>query len=145
MYVTQKNSNSEDGFAFPYIRKDNRERIGVVVFAILNYDSSLQLISMKKLEISQYNDFLNKFKIDELTCEIHVIKKIGISFEEVNERIMNHLKKRQSISDKKSYKPVWKIRGKRIGIWKPTPTVKINNIKSLRYMLHRTYGNFGFM
>ena len=88
--------------------------------------------------------FLSKFKIDELTCEIHVIKKIGVSFEEVDERMMKHLKKRQNISDKKSSTPVWKISGKRIGIWKPTPTVKINNIKSLRYMLHRTYGNFGF-
>ena len=99
---------------------------------------------MKKLEISQYNDFLNNFKIDELTCEIHVIKNVGLSFEEMDERNMNHLKSGQNIIDMKSSTPVWKISGKRIGIWKQTPTVKINDIKSLRYMLHRTYGNFGF-
>ena len=57
VYVTQKNSNSKDGFAFPYIQKDNGEQTRVVVFAILNYECSLRLISMKKLEIRQYNDF----------------------------------------------------------------------------------------
>ena len=144
MYVKGKKSNIQDGFAFPYIWKDCMKQSGNVVFAILNYECSLRLISTKRLEICQYNDYLDRFKIDELSCDIHIVKEHGISFEYDDEIKDSHLTELVKSTILKSSPPVWKISGRRIGIWKKTPTVNINDLDSIRHILHRTYGNFGF-
>ena len=135
IYVPLHKYHKRYGFAFPYLMNPCSNECDIVVFAILDYDRSRDLIYRTKIEKAEYETYLDDFKIDTIRCQVIRVGNEGIAIKR---------KGLGDIFDSKQDSPIWRQNSIQIGIWKKTPTVKINNLNYMKEILQRTYGNFGF-
>lgn len=103
-------------------------------FAILSYKDAKHIITQGKVRKSDYIKYLMKKK--------HIIK---VHVHNVQDKwlVLHEYNNEPNMTKKDSHR-VWTRNGYQVGIWKSIPTVDINNITALKYILNKTYGTFGF-
>ena len=61
---------------------------GIVVFAILDYEKSSELINRTKIEKSEYKRCLDEFKIDTFSCKVVQVGNKGIAIKRKCRKIL---------------------------------------------------------
>ena len=107
IYVPLHKYHKRYGFAFPYIMNPCSNECDIVVFAILDYDKSRDLIYRTKIEKSEYKRYLDEFKIDTIRCKVIRVGNEGIAIKR---------KGMGDISDSKRDIPIWRDNTIQIGI-----------------------------
>ena len=131
-----------EGYAFPYIDRDDKES-GCVSFA-LNHDNAKFLISYKELERDKYNTLLDALGMYSKSIRVGSIDDDGLAIEEGCESSL-HDNGSSTMNKKTEEQESYKCRGILHNLWMPYDTLKCAEVGLLEYVLHRTYGNFGFL
>lgn len=132
-----------EGYAFPYVDKDDKES-GRVSFAFLNHDDAKFVISHKELHKDKYNTLLDVLAMYRKSIRVESMDGNGLAIEEYCDSILNDFGSSTTnrITEKhESYQR----RGILHGLWMPCETFECEEVGLLEYVLHRTYGNFGFL
>ena len=130
-----------EGYAFPYIDREDKES-GHVSFAFLNHDNSKFLISYKELDKDKYNTLLDSLGMYSKSIRVESIDDNGLAIEDDCESILHESSTMNKISEKQE---PYQRRGILHGLWMPCDTFECEEVGLLEYVLHRTYGNFGFL
>ena len=135
--VTQNKINSYSGFAFPLFNSKTKtiDCDREVSFAILSYQDAKHIIKQGKVKKDYYIKFLMEKNNHIIKVKVHNVKDKWLVIEDGND---------ETDTKKMDSHYVWERKGHQLGIWKSIPTVDILNVNAIKYVLNKTYGNFGF-